>query len=492
MTIPKEVKEAIACLEKAKFKAFIVGGCVRDISRNIEPKDWDLTTNAKPVEIEKVFKKAGLKTVYENDFGTVAVITKSKNPTLKTLEITPYRTEAKYSDKRHPDKISWAKTIEKDLKRRDFTVNALAAKINKKLEIIDPFKGQEDLKNKVIKAVGKAEDRFNEDALRMMRAVRFAVSLEPDAVWQIEEKTYKAIAKNAKLIEHISQERIRDELVKIIMSAKAARGIELLRRLGLLRYIIPELEQGVGIAQAKHHIYQVYQHNLLSLNYACQNNFSKYVRIASLLHDVGKPKTKQGKGEQAIFHNHELVGARMTEKILKRLKFSKKDVEKITKLVRFHLFYYHPDEVGASSVRKLLRQLGQENIEELLQVRYADRIGSSVAKAEPYKLRHLKYMLEKVAKDPISAKMLKFNGNDIMKMLNVPPSQKVGHILSYLLSQVLSDPKNNVRGILEKEVGKLGKLSDQEIEKAGYKAQKEINTVKMKQDKMTKAKYWVS
>jgi len=241
MVIPNEVKFVIDQLKKGGYEAYVVGGCVRDILRGVEPKDWDVATNAKPTEIGRVF----LKSFTDNKFGTVTVLTDSENPRLKEIEITTYRIDEKYTDKRHPDKISWAKTIEEDLARRDFTVNAMALGeksqipstkfqtnskfqiLNSKFLLIDPFNGQEDLKNKIIRAVGKAEDRFSEDALRMMRAVRFAVTLEPEKIWQIEEKTFKAIQKNAHLLEFISKERIRDELMKIIMSKNGARGIEI-------------------------------------------------------------------------------------------------------------------------------------------------------------------------------------------------------------------------------------------------------------------------
>lgn len=488
MTIPKQVQSAIEALKKQGFEAYIVGGCVRDLLRKTTPKDWDITTNANPEEIQKAFAKTNHKTLYENNFGTVTVLTESDDPTLKELEITPYRTEAKYTDKRHPDEIKWAKKLKDDLSRRDFTVNAMA--MDEKGKIIDLFKGQEDIKNKVIRAVGKPEKRFGEDALRMMRAVRFSVCLGKS--WKIEEKTMQGIKKNALSLGLISQERIRDELIKIIMSSNAKEGIETLRRLGLLKYIIPELEQGYKIAQNKHHIYEVYEHNILSLNYAAKKDYSMHVRFAALLHDIGKPKTKRGQGENATFYGHEVVGAKMANKILKRLKFSNKDTEKITKLVRWHLFYYNVDEVGESSVRRLLRKAGKEDIEELLQVRYCDRIGSGVPKAEPYKLRHLKYLLDKVSQDPISSSMLVISGDDIMKMLDIKPSPKIGHILSYLLSYVLSDPKNNNREFLTKKIKELGSLNDQELEKLAKKAKKEIEQVETKQDNMTKQKYWVS
>ncbi len=539
MQIPKEVKSIIEELKNNGFEAYAVGGCVRDLLRKKEPKDWDITTNAKPKEIQKIFPNS----FYKNKFFTVTVQTKSNNPTLKEIEITTYRLETKYTDKRHPSEIKFAKTIEEDLARRDFTVNAMALGIKSKSQIskakiltsnikhrtsniehqtsnlehrtpnleprtsniehrtsnleprtsfilIDPFKGQTDLKNKLIRAVGNPEERFSEDALRMMRAVRFAVTLGKN--WKIEEKTAKAIKNNSIWLQAISKERIRDEFLKIIMCERATEGIELLRRLELLKYIIPELEEGYKVEQNKHHIYNCYEHYLRSLDYAAKQNFNKYVRLAALLHDIGKPRTKRGKGPDATFYGHEIVGAKMTAHILNRLKFPKKEIEKIVKLVRYHLFYYNPGEVGESSVRRLVRQVGPENMEELIQVRMADRIGSGVPKAEPYKLRHLRYVIEKVSQDPISSKMLKINGTDVMRILKIKPGPKVGQILDILLKYVLDDPKKNKKEILEKEIKKLGRKKEKELTLLAEKARKEIKEIEIKRDKMTKKKYWVT
>ncbi|MDO8486178.1 MAG: CCA tRNA nucleotidyltransferase [Candidatus Staskawiczbacteria bacterium] len=495
MVIPKEVKNIIDKLEKANFEAFIVGGCVRDIllaspkfkegGLKSEPKDWDIATNAKPEEIQKVFPES----FYENNFLTVTVMTKSKKPELQKIEITTYRLEAKYSDKRHPDEVRFAKTIEDDLARRDFTVNAIAVCIKGvKNEIIDPFSGQEDLKNKIIKTVGNSEERFSEDALRMARAARFATTLG----FKIEESTAEAIKKNSIWLKAISQERIRDEFLKIIMADNAADGVEQLRELGLLKYIVPELEEGYGVSQNKHHIYDCYWHSVKALEYAAKKKFNMQVRVASLFHDIAKPRVKAGSGDEATFYNHEVVGAKMTLEILNRLKFSKKDIEKITKLVRYHLFYYNVDEVGESSVRRLIKNVGPENVEELLQVRHADRIGSGVPKAEPYKLRHLKYIIDKVSQDPISVKMLKISGNDIINILKIQPGPKIGQILDILLGYVLDDPKNNKKEILEKEVEKLGKLEDKKLKDLAEKSKKDKTEIEIKTDQMTKKKYWVT
>ncbi len=490
MQIPKEVKTVIDKLKKTGFEAYIVGGCVRDFLRGKEPEDWDVTTSAKPKEIQKVFAKS----FYENKFLTVTVQTGSKSPKLKELEITTFRLEAKYTDKRHPDEVKFAKTLEEDLARRDFTINALALKMTEakplSLEVVDLFGGEKDLKNKIIRAVGNAKERFSEDALRMMRAVRFATTLGEG--WKIEEKTARSVKKNAPWLQAISKERIREELMKIIMSERAAEGIELLRELSLLKYIIPELEEGFGVSQNKHHIYGCYEHSLRSLDFAAKKNFGKYVRLAALFHDIAKPRTKRGKGENATFYGHEVVGAKMTGQILNRLRFSKKDIENVVKLVRYHLFYYNVDEVSESSVRRLVRQVGPENMEELLQLRMADRIGSGVPKAEPYKLRHLKYIIEKVSQDPISVKTLKVSGKEVIDILKIKPGPKVGQILDVLLGYVLADPKKNKKEFLRKETKRLGKLSEKDLQKLARQAEKEREEIEIKRDEMTKKKYWVT
>ncbi len=491
MNIPKEIRSVLKKIEENKFESYLVGGCVRDLLRGEEPLDWDIATNAKPEQIEKIFTK----TFRDNKFGTVVVQLENKNPRLKEIEITPYRTESKYTDKRHPDQIRWAKTLKEDLKRRDFTINAMAlgcptSNGKSDLGVVDLFGGQDDLEDRIIRAVGSPNERFSEDALRLMRAVRLAIVLGEN--WKIEEKTLQAIKKNSRLLEIISKERIRDELMKIIMSPRGAQGIELLRELNLLKHIMPELEQGYGVEQNKHHIYGVYEHSLRSLEYACKKNFNKYVRLAALLHDIGKPKTKRGKGLDSTFYNHEIVGAKMAYQLLNCLKFPKKDIQKIVKLVRYHLFYYNVDEVGESSVRRLVRQVGLENMDELLQVRMCDRIGSGVPKAEPYKLRHLRYMIEKVSQDPISVTMLEIGGDDVMKILNIKPGPKVGQILDILFSYVLNEPEKNKKDLLKKEIEKLGKISEKELSSLAEKSRKERVQIMSKRDEMTKNKYWIT
>ena len=478
--IPREVKNIIEGLQKAGFEAYVVGGCVRDFLMKRPPKDWDIATNATPDQIQKVFPNS----FYENKFLTVTARTGSQK--IPEVEITTYRTEAKYTDKRHPDKVEYAKNLQEDLSRRDFTINAFAMDLHG--EITDLFGGQKDLKSKLIRAVGNPEERFNEDALRMLRAVRFACILN----FNIEEKTKEAIIKNSFWMEAVSQERIRDEFVKIIMSDNPVDGIELLKELNLLKYVLPELLDNCGVSQNKHHTFDCYWHALKALEFTAQKKYNIYVRLAALLHDIAKPKVKSGQGEEATFYNHEIVGAKMTFQILNRMKFAKKEVQKITKLVRYHLFYYNVGEVSEASVRRLVKNVGPENMEELLQVRMADRKGSGVPKAEPYKLRHLKYLIEKVAQDPISAKMLKTNGADIMEVLQIKPGPQVGKILDILLGYVLEDPKKNDKEFLKSEIEKLGKLSEKELQKLSEKFKEQREEVQTKRDEMTKQKYWVT
>lgn len=488
--IPQTVKDLIETAQSAGFECYVVGGCVRDLLAGAVPSDWDAATNANPEQIQKIFPDS----YADNKFGTIKVRTVSSSPAPMEIEITPYRVESKYTDKRHPDTVEWADNISDDLSRRDFTVNAMALSYTKesgcaKVELMDPFGGQKDLRAKIIRAVRDPEERFLEDALRMMRAVRFAATL--GAEWKIEENTRRAVAKHSGWMKAVSGERIRDEFLKIIMSPFAARGIELLRELKLLEYVIPELLEGYGCGQNKHHIYDCYHHLIKSLDYAAKKNFGMHVRMASLLHDIGKPAAKSGDGPDATFYNHEIIGARFAKKILQRLKFSKKDADKIVLLVRYHLFYYNVGEVSESSVRRLVKNVGRQNLEELLQVRMADRIGSGCPKAEPYKLRHLRYLMERVAQDPISPKMIKVNGKDIMETLKIAPGQKVGQILDVLLGEILENPARNDRDCLIKRINELGALDDGKLSSLAAAAKQRRGQVEIKRDEMTKKRYWV-
>lgn len=477
MKIPKEVQIILQQLAEAGYQGYVVGGCVRDLSLGKTPNDWDITTNATPEQIQKVFPES----FYENNFGTVTIKTGSDDERLQFVQITPYRIEGKYTNKRHPEEVRFAEKLEDDLSRRDFTINAMALDADGNL--IDLFNGQDDLKKNLVRSVGEATARFGEDALRLLRAVRFATTLD----FAIEPSTLQAIKDHASSLKAISQERIRDEFVKMIESPRAYEGMLLLLETGLLEYIIPELLDGVGVTQNLHHIYTVWEHNVRALKYATEKKYSLGVRLACLLHDVGKPKTKQGEGKNATFYGHDVVGGRMTAKIMDRLKFSKELSDKVIKLVRYHLFYYNVGEVTESSVRRLLVKVGHENVEDLLKVREGDRIGSGTPKAVPYKLRHLKYIIDKVSHDPISAKMLKINGEDIMRLLGIAPGPKIGLVLSSLLAEVLDDPARNTREYLEGRAKELNEKSPEELKKA----LKKIEDAQEKEEKERMKKYYV-
>ena len=496
--IPAEIEDIARILSDAGFEAYLVGGSLRDMLLGVPPKDWDIATNAAPEETQKLFATYGGRTledhatVYENSFGTVGIKTESEDESLKIVEVTTFRVEGKYTDKRHPDEVQFAKTIEEDLSRRDFTVNAIAFNLANhslsKSHLVDPFNGMDDLQKKLLRTVGDPNKRFEEDALRLMRAVRFAAQLD----FEIEHHTMNAVKENAGLLDMIAKERVRDEFSKLIMTPRAAMGIVMMEDMGLLKLVIPELREGIACGQNKHHIYTVFDHNVRALNYTAEKEYSFVVRMASLLHDVGKPRTKGGDGPDSTFYNHEVVGARMTVKILDRLRFSKEHIEKISHLVRWHLFYYNVGEVTEAGVRRFLSRVGLENVDDLLKVREADRIGSGVPKAFPYKLRHLLFMIDKVKNDPISPKMVKLNGDELMKELQLTPSRKVGYILSILLEDVIQDPAKNEKEYLIARAKELNVFDDVELSRMADKAKEHADEFEEGIEKEMKKKHKVA
>ncbi|MCR4279176.1 MAG: HD domain-containing protein, partial [Candidatus Zambryskibacteria bacterium] len=335
--IPEPVRKTSRTLTAAGFENYLVGGCVRDLMIGKMPKDWDIATRATPEEIIALFPK----TFYENDYGTVGVVDEGEqDESLKVVEVTPYRTESSYSDFRRPDEVKWADKIEEDLARRDFTVNAIALDAEGE-KMVDPFDGAKDIEKKLIRAVGKPEERFKEDALRMLRALRLSAELG----FAIEHETQGAIEKNAELLSHISKERIKDEFVKIIMSDSPAIAIEIAARLDLLKFVTPELEKGIGVEQNKAHAFHVWEHLLRSLTHAAEKKFPLHVRLAALFHDVAKPHTRVWKNDQWTFYGHEVVGARIVKQTLTDLKFPKDTIEKVTKLVRWHMFFSETETI---------------------------------------------------------------------------------------------------------------------------------------------------
>jgi poly(A) polymerase/tRNA nucleotidyltransferase (CCA-adding enzyme) len=481
MEAPEEVIAVCKTLVEAGFEAYLVGGCVRDMMLAREPKDWDVATNATPPQIQELFAD----TVYENDFGTVGIKNDVEGSKVGVIEVTTYRIEGKYTDKRHPDEVKFAKTIEEDLSRRDFTVNAMAMAMDG--AVIDPHGGEGDLRGGVIRTVGVAEERFSEDALRLMRAVRFSVQLG----FEIEFNTRRAIAARSRELELIAKERVRDELAKILMTPRAAKGILSLEELGLLEYVLPELREGLGVGQNKHHIYGVFEHAIRALDYSAKQDYSLVVRMASLFHDVGKPRAKGGDGPDSTFYNHEYIGAKITVTALDRLRFPRGFIEDVAHLVRSHMFYYDIGVISPAGVRRFVARVGTEYIDDLLKVREADRIGSGVKKAIPYRLRHLLFMIEKVKNDPLSPKMLKLNGDEIMELLILPQSPRVGWILNALLEEVLDDPKKNNKEHLTARAKKLNGLSDAELQKLFASAREKKRSVQGEMEDDMKKKFHV-
>ncbi len=459
--IPKEVSEITEKLESAGFEAYLVGGCVRDIIKGIKPKDWDVATDAKPESIVSLFEH----TFYENDFGTVGVVSENaEDESFKVIEVTPYRTESKYSDKRRPDSVRFGEDIKEDLKRRDFTINAIA--LNPKTKVfVDPHEGRKDLDSKLLKAVGDPLERFEEDGLRILRAIRLQAELD----FTIEEKTLEAIYQKRDILSYISKERIRDEFSKIISSKTPAPALEMARRLDLLKFIMPELEEGVGVEQSGAHRYDVFTHSLYSLQHSADKDWPFEIRLSALFHDIGKPRTrrKSKKTKGYSFYGHEVVGAKMAEQAMKRLRFPKETVKTVSLLVRWHMFFSDPEKISLSAVRRLLRNVGEEKIWDLMKIRFADRVGMGRPKEETYRLRKYQAMIEKVLSDPISVQNLAIDGNDIIKKTKMKPGPKIGFILHALLEEIIEDPTLNTKDHLLGRAGELANITDKELKKLG-------------------------
>jgi putative nucleotidyltransferase with HDIG domain len=459
--IPQEIQAVSDALENAGFEAYLVGGCVRDLYIGKAPKDWDITTNAHPDDIEKLFDE----TYKNNEFGTIGVVNKhTDDETQKVVEVTPYRTESEYSDARRPDSVTFGVSLEEDLKRRDFTINALAFRL-KDEKLVDLFEGAQDIEKKRLRAVGDPGKRFSEDALRMMRAVRLAVELG----FTIEGETMTAISKNAENLSRISKERIREEFTRVLKSKQPMQGIIFFEKLGLLVHIAPDLLRGIGVEQNQAHAYDVYEHLLRTMQHGADKDWDFDIRLAGLFHDISKPETRRWSKEKNdwTFYGHEVVGARVTRKALRELTFPRETVERIVRLVRWHMFFSDPDEVTLSAVRRTIRNVGEENIWDLLKLRRCDRIGSGRPKEQPFRLRKYVSMVEQALRDPISVKRLNINGDRIMEMTGEKPGKRLGNVLHALLEEVLDAPEKNTSEYLESRTQELLKLGNKELEGLG-------------------------
>ena len=446
---PKEVGAVIKKFQKSRFEIYIIGGAVRDILMGRQISNWDFATNTTPSQILKIFPKA----FYNNKFGTVGVETP-----LGIFEITTFRKEGKYADFRHPGKVEWGKTIDQDLARRDFTINAMALRLSSParskpiLELIDPFAGQKDLGEKIVRAVGDPSKRFSEDALRLIRAVRIATELK----FLIEEKTFAAIQANGELIKNISGERIRDELFKILASQFPADGLILLRNSRISEQILPELEKCFGVEQAspgRHHIWDVGTHSFKSLEFCPSKD--PLVRFATLIHDIGKPEVAgTGSAGEITFYNHEVVGAGIARKISDRFHLSKKQRVKLVTLVRWHQFTVD-EATTAAAARRFIRRVGIKNIADMIDLRMGDRLGGGLKEATSWRLKRFLKLVDQELHPPFSVTDLAIDGRNVMKILEIGPGPAVGEILNQLFEEVLEDRKKNSKEYLLKRLEEI-------------------------------------
>lgn len=466
VVINEVAKRIVEALGEAGYEAWIVGGAVRDTLLGRATKDWDVTTSATPTQVLPLFANS----FYDNNYGTVMVAGKhlkdqfglddSSAEDEAIFDITTYRTEHGYSDKRRPDSVSWGKSIDEDLARRDLTINAIAIRpsnqqaVNSKqvgdggIEIVDPFGGQHDLKNGVIRAVGEPKARFEEDALRILRAVRLGAELG----FVIESKTLAAIQEKAANLGQISAERIGGEVMRVLASPNPADGVRLMASTGILKVVIPELLLAKDVKQGGHHIYDVFTHSVEALG-ACPSP-DPVVRLATLLHDVDKPVVVKPGGERGMtFYGHEVSGARTAKRIAERLKLSKRDQERIFTLVRWHMFVYESKMTDAS-IRRFIRRVGRENIHDMMALRVGDRVGGG-SKATSWRLTELQKRIGEQFYEPLSLKDLKINGGDVMRILGIAPGRRVGEILNQLFEEVIEDSHKNDKEYLEKRVGEL-------------------------------------
>ena len=434
LKVPNQVTEILDRFEKAGYEIYIVGGVVRDALLEKELYDWDFATSATPKEILQLFPNG----FYDNKFGTVGI----ENPGERPFEITTFRTEHGYSDNRRPDVVEWGKTLEEDLKRRDFTINAMAMDVN--MNLIDLYGGQGDLKNKLIRCVGDPNERFSEDALRMMRAVRIAAQLG----FTIEQATLQAIQTNTGKIRQIAIERVKDELFKLLASDYPADGYLLLKNAGLGKEILPEMEETFGVEQKspdRHHIYDVGTHSVESLRHCPSTD--PVTRLATLIHDVGKVKTKRvGTGGRITFYNHEMESTKVAKKIAERMRLSKKEADKLIKLVRWHQFTMD-EQMTDSAVRRIINNVGGGYVEDLIALRIGDRVGSG-ARPSSWRFELLKKRFEEVQRQPFSIPDLKIDGHDVMEIKKVPPGPIVGKYLQMLFMEVTEKGLANEREVL--------------------------------------------
>lgn len=446
--IPVILQKMNNIFEKNGFKAYLVGGAVRDMFMNKEASDWDIATDATPEQVISAFKKV-IPTGIAH--GTVTVHFMGEE-----IEVTTFRIEQGYSDGRHPDKVSYASDIEEDLSRRDFTMNAIAVSL-KDGSIVDPFNGKADIKNKVIRSVGNPLERFNEDGLRPIRAIRFASQLG----FEIETNTLQAIS-NEKVLQKtstISIERFRDELVKLLKSPKPSVGLKLLESTNIMKLFLPELLEGRNCIQNDvrgYHVFDVLDHNFYSCDGAPVHKVN--VRLAALLHDIGKPASKvvrvTDEGEIYNFFSHEKYSETIARKLLTKLRFSNNEINNVCHLIENHMFHYE-ESWSDAAIRRFVVRVKPENIEDLIDLRLADMYGKynmpiQIKESNACDLLiQLQDRIKKIQEEnsAFTLKSLAVSGKDLME-IGIPSGKLIGKILDSLLETVLDDPKQNSKDVL--------------------------------------------
>ena len=437
--LPEKVQFIISRLEQAGYEAYAVGGCVRDSLLGRQPHDWDVTTSAKPMQVKEAFRHT-IDTGIQH--GTVTVMLDHEG-----FEVTTYRIDGEYEDSRHPKEVTFTVNLVEDLKRRDFTINAMA--YNDRSGIVDAFGGVEDLDYGIIRCVGEAAERFGEDALRILRAVRFSAQLG----FTIADGTKAAAKALAPNLNHISAERIQAELVKLLVSAHPDYMRDAYA-LGITKAVLPELDAAFATQQNHpHHMYNVGEHLMQCL---LHTRADKSLRLAALLHDIGKPQTRSTDADGTDhFHGHVEVSERMAAAILKRLKFDNDTITKVQKYVKYHDYNAEP---SAKAVRRAINKIGAEYFPQILELRRADTLAQS-AYQQAEKLERIDAiarLYDEIMEQQqcVSLKTLEITGNDLIA-LGVPKGKRIGAILAELLDDVLQNPENNTHDYLMEEAKKL-------------------------------------
>lgn len=455
--IPDYVQKVARILFKEGYKCYLVGGALRDVVLNITPKDYDLATDAKPVDMLKIFPKA---IATGARFGQITALVLDDKAETQAVEVTTFRSESNYVDGRWPSSVEFIDDLDRDLGRRDFTFNSMALDLNsakldgsteiKEWEVYDPFDGLRDLGLRVVRAVGTPLERFKEDGLRAFKACRLASELNFD----MEQETFEAIRLCLPVAKQVSMERVRDEFCKMLYnSAKPSRGIDMMRQTGLLELFMPELLEGYGVVQKIGHADDVYWHSLKTVDVAADD-----VKLAALFHDIAKPRCDMGNGN---FYGHDVEGAKMTKEIMTRMKFSNAEIDRVMALVRNHMFYFphlkdgmEPEKIenieahmwSDAAVRRFVQRVGEENLDDLFKLRVADASSNPKASFDEVEIMNLQNRISDVRAQDMAIKIsdLDVTGNDLME-IGIQSGPAVGKILNYLLDCVIEDPLLNTK-----------------------------------------------